>query len=287
LANLLTKKRKEWAKPRSNVVFRGKPLNYNASLQEKYVKELTALVVQMAKQSNREIIRLFKQEGYLARDGVALDANISSQARILTNALKGKFESLFGRKAKPLAQKMVSSTNKLSKSQVHQSLKELSGGLSIKTDILPESLKTIMTASVTENVSLIKSIASEYLDSVQGEVMRSIIGGGGLETLIPALEKREGMTLRRAKNIALDQTRKVNSAINRERMTAIGVKKFEWIHSGGGQHPREEHVAMSGNIYSYDDPPVIDSKTGEKGYPGTAINCRCIARPIIEFDSDN
>lgn len=285
MAELLTKKRKAWAAPRKNVVFKGKPLNYNASLQEKYVKELTSLVIQMAKQSNREIIRLFKQEGYLARDGAAMDANISSQARILTNALKAKFESLFGRKAKTLAQNMISSSNKLSKSQVHQSLKEISGGLSIKTDIMPQSLKTIINASVVENVSLIKSIASEYLDNVQGEVMRSIIGGGGLETLIPALQKREGITLRRAKNIALDQTRKVYSSINRERMTAIGVKEFEWIHSGGGQHPREEHVAMSGNIYRYDDPPVIDSKTGEKGFPGTAINCRCIARPIIDFDA--
>lgn len=286
LSSLLTKKRELWAEQRKKVVFEGAPLNYNAALQEKYIKQIESLVIQMARQSNREIIRLFKTqeaEKQLSKIG-AMDANISSQARILTNALKLKFESLFGRKAKIIAEGMLESTNRISKTITHQSLKKVSGGLSIKTSGMNEQLKTIINASVVENVGLIKSIASQYLDDVQGSVMRSIVGGGGLETLIPELQKREGITLRRAKNIALDQTRKASSAMNRERLKAAGVSKYKWVHSGGGQHPRELHVAMSGNIYSYDDPPIIDEKTGERGNPGTAINCRCIAVPIIEFD---
>lgn len=288
MSNLLTQKREQWVKQRKHVVLKGEPLNYNAALQDKYSKQLQALVIQMARQSNREIIRLFKSEqseAQIAKIG-AMDANIASQSRIVTNALKLKFESLFGRKAKILAEGMLNSTNRISKSATHQSLKKISGGLSIKTSGMNEQLKTIINASVVENVSLIKSIASEYLDQVQGSVMRSIVGGGGLESLIPDLQRREGITLRRATNIALDQTRKAYSAMNRERMKAAGVSKYEWVHSGGGQHPRELHVAMSGNIYSYNDPPIIDSNTGQTGNPGDAINCRCIARPVIEFDEN-
>ena len=67
-------------------------------------------------------------------------------------------------------------------------------------------------------------------------------------------------------------------------MEKLGLKKFEWLHSGGGHHPRPDHVAMSGNIYSFTSLPIIDSKTGERGIPGQAINCKCVMRPVIEFE---
>ena len=86
-----------------------------------------------------------------------------------------------------------------------------------------------------------------------------------------------------AKNVALDQTRKAYQSMNAERMRAAGVKSFEWIHSGGGQKPRPDHVAMSGNVYRYDNLPVIDKRTGERGIPGQAPNCRCTARPVLDF----
>jgi len=69
-------------------------------------------------------------------------------------------------------------------------------------------------------------------------------------------------------------------------MEKVGVKKFKWLHSGGGQKPRKDHIEMNGNIYSFDDLPVIDKRTGERGIPGQAINCRCRMAPVIEFDND-
>ena len=67
-----------------------------------------------------------------------------------------------------------------------------------------------------------------------GAVMRSITTGEGLADLIPALDKIEGIAGRRAKNIALDQTRKAYAGISRQKLMSNGVKQFEWVHSGGG-----------------------------------------------------
>jgi len=39
-------------------------------------------------------------------------------------------------------------------------------------------------------------------------------------------------------------------------------------------------------IFSFDDLPVIDRRSGERGIPGQAINCRCRMAPVIEFDND-
>ncbi len=89
--------------------------------------------------------------------------------------------------------------------------------------------------------------------------------------------------MRRANMIALDQTRKAMSNLSQGRLEKIGMKKYRWLHTGGSVEPRELHKRMSGNIYSWDAPPVIDEKTGERGHPATAINCRCVAIPVIDF----
>lgn len=237
----------------------------------------------MSKRTQKAVIRLFK--GKTAQEFFAQDASIASQARILTNKLMETFDQLFADHAKPLAEKMLRNANKLSAINLQSSLKTLSRGLTLKTNFVTAGLKDITKAAVAENVALIKSISEYYLGSVQKTVLRSITTGNGLQDLMPALKKFKGITERKAKDIALDQTRKVYNAINSERMQSVGIKEFEWLHSGGGQKPRIDHIEMNGNIYSFDNLPVIDKKTGERGIPGQAINCGCTMRPIIRFDN--
>lgn len=263
---------------------RGTRLNYNAGLQAEYVRELRKLVTSMSYEVNRRVIGLFEKPG--SKEFFAMDDSIASQARILTNELTLKFEMIFNRKSKLLARKMVEKSNRISASSLQNSLKTLSGGLVLNTKAITPELQQIMSANVTENVALIKSIGAEYLSKVQKTVMRSITTGQGLKTLVPALSKYEGISRRHAKNVALDQTRKAYNSINKSRMEKIGVKKFEWVHSGGGHEPRPDHIAMSGNIYSFDDLPVIEKRTGERGIPGQAINCGCTMIPVIEFNEE-
>lgn len=280
---MLTKKRKAWAAKQSAApTFRGGPLQHNAAVSARYASALQTLTAQMTAEVKREVLRLFETDAASAHFGA--DATIASQSRILVSQLGQRFSALFAKKAKPMAEQMVGGASKAGTSALHSSLQKLSGGMSLKTSVMNSPLEEIYKAAVSENVSLIKSIASEYLQKVEGAVMRSITTGNGLQDLIPALEHFEGQTHRRAKNIALDQTRKTYNSINKGRMQALGVKKFMWHHSGGGAHPREDHVDMDGKIYSFDDLPTIDQRTGEKGIPGQAVNCRCTMSPVFDFE---
>lgn len=280
---LLSKRRAKYAEARKAPKFKGTKLAYNAAAQERYVEALTRLVKQMTSQTIREVRAMFKSTGALDH---AMDADVASQARIITNKLTAKFEALFGRRAKELAERMAAAADLNSRKALGTSLKQLSGGLTLKTDIMNRQLRTVVTATVAENVALIKSIPTDYLFQVKGDILRAITTGQGLADIIPALEEYEGVTLRRARNIALDQTRKAYNNINKGRMQTIGIQKFEWVHSGGGQKPRELHIEMDGNVYSFDDLPVIDERTGERGIPGQAINCRCTMVPVIEFNNE-
>lgn len=280
----LTESKRRWAKNR-DVTLRGKKLVYNASKQNKYRAALRKLVVKMTNETRRELMKLFKSE--TAKEYFAEDASISSKARILLAVLLDKFTQLFSFKSKPLAETMVEGQADASERTLHSSLKQLSGGLSLKTGIVPKGMEEVAKASISENVSLIKSIPAQYFKNVEGAVYRSITTGRGMADLLPEIRKYDGQTERRAKNLALDQTRKAYNQINKRRMEAVGVKKFEWIHSYGGQKPRHSHMAIDGKIFSFENLESEQAALGvppeDRGLPGHPINCRCTMVPVIEF----
>lgn len=290
----LTKQKRKWAANR-NVTLRGLGLSYNASQQAKYQKALTSLVKQMAQEVNRQLERLFKGEiadDYFdqQKEAAAMDASLASHAKKLMNALTSKFQQLFNLKALDLASSMLKGAEQTSKSTLHASLKQLSGGLSLKTGVVPKGMEDVSSALVAENVSLIKSIPQQYFKDVTGSVMRSITTGRGLADLLPEIKKYQGQTERRAKNLALDQTRKAYNSINKQRMQSIGVKQFEWVHSGGGQKPRASHLKISGHIFDFENLEAQQAALGvpkeDQGIPGYPINCRCTMLPVINFDDE-
>lgn len=268
-------------KPKSNRTIKGTRLAYNAGSQNRYRKQLTDLIDSISSDVTKEVTKFFEKP--LAENYFAQDASVASQAEILMNALMAKFSKILNIKAKTLAESMVKTETKNSATSLKASTKKISDSLTLNTNFVNKDLKEILKASVSENVNLIKSIGEEYLTQVKGSVLRSITTGNGLASLVPALQKQKGISYRKAKNIALDQTRKVYNNINVERMRVLGFEEYEWLHSGGGQRPRKDHIAMNGKIYRLDNPPVIDRKTGERGHPGQAINCGCTMRPVVKF----
>lgn len=289
----LTKNKKNWVKNRS-VVLRGQPLNYNASQQRKYSMEIKKLIRQMTIETKEKILKLFKSKNsqeYFKKqkesEKITMDESISSQSKKLLNELSKKFDQLFSYKSKKLSKKMVSDIEKISKTNLHTSLKQLSGGLSLKTGVIPKGMEDVSNAIISENVSLITSIPQQYFKDITGSVMRSITTGNGLADLVPEINKYAKTTERRAHNIAMDQTRKAYNSINKQRMVNIGVKQFEWLHSSGSIHPRESHIKIDGHIFSFENLEKEQAALGvpeeDRGIPGHPINCRCKMNPVIDF----
>jgi SPP1 gp7 family putative phage head morphogenesis protein len=286
---LLTRKRADWAKNRDDITFKGTALRGNAGVERRYVSDLERITNAMVSKVSKEIRKFYATEE--AAKYFAMDATVGSQARILLNDLENEFNKLFSERAKPYSEKMIRGSANESKSALHSSLERLSGGLSIKTDIVNNELREITKATIAENVDLIKTIPGQYFSQVRGAVMRSIAqpNQGGLaeltENINQMLNKRAKQIRNKAKNLALDQTRKAYNNINAARMKDVGITQFEWVHSGGGQKPRPLHKdVLNGNIYSFDDLPIIEESTGERGIPGQAINCKCTMAPVLELN---
>lgn len=147
---------------------------------------------------------------------------------------------------------------------------------STNVDILPliknDDLSALVKTKVDDNVRLIKSLPEQY-----AEKAKNILGESLKERdFVKAIEELEhlgAVTRSRAKLIVRDQVEKINSAMNQERQTNIGVTHYFW-RTVGDDRVRTEHRDRNNDRFAWDDPPF-------DGHPGEAVNCRCIADPDL------
>ena len=45
---------------------------------------------------------------------------------------------------------------------------------------------------------------------------------------------------------------------------------------------RPDHLRLNGRKFRWDDPPIVNARTGERGHPGMDAHCRCYAEPVPE-----
>jgi SPP1 gp7 family putative phage head morphogenesis protein len=281
--------RKEKWRPRLQQKFiEGHVITPPAGVAARYKAELQALITRMSDEYEREIKKLFAHEDVQAF--FAQDDSPSAQARILTNYLSRKFIRLFNKRAKPLAEKFTGQSDKANKAAVRESLKKMSLQFAVPRENLSEHLNENLSAIVTENVNLIKSIGQQYLAQVNGSVMRSITQGTGLSQLTKEIRAHKAVSMRRAEIIALDQTRKTTQTLSRVRYQDEGIEEYTWRHTSGSVEPRELHIDYDGRVFRFDTPVLVQKATKSQpamyGFPGTAINCRCRAVAVIRPQKD-
>lgn len=145
-----------------------------------------------------------------------------------------------------------------------------------------EAMRQAFEAIRDENIALIKSVGAQHLEGVQVALSQSVTTGRDLQVLSDHLIKRVGVTKRRAALIARDQNNKATAAMVRARALENGVTQARWQHSAGGKTPRPDHVKAGRDrlVFSLRDGVDFDNGEGTV-WPGTAINCRCVAIPVI------
>jgi len=263
---------------------RGTPLLYPDITAQKYSAKIQSLLGSMQRETEREVLALFNSSDNPII--ATTDASITSQCRILLARLARKYTRIFSRDFPSVVNAMLNGVNSASKSNTHQSLKELSGGLMVKTDFLTGEMNEQFKALTQQNVSLFKTITSNHFAKVEAKVMDSITNGQGIKDLKPFFATFSNGEKNYAHNRAMDQTRKAYTSINMSRLEKLGVKRVEWMHSHGSNDPRKLHQELDGKIFDIDKPPYIGDMYGERvhGFGGVLPNCRCTVRPVLEFN---
>lgn len=257
----------------------------------------------MVLETNETVKSLFESEA--AREHFAQDESLPSKSQRTLDNLRRTYEQLFDSVAPKLSSDFVNEVDESNRLSMQQMLAGAAGaaltagskvnvvassggGSQLSIGIFPtitlsgKRVNSVLEAAVKENVSLIKSIPREYLGQVEKVVHRSVTTGRGVNEIYEHVKSYSGVTDRRAKLIATDQTHKISEGLTEKRMQNAGMDKYIWSHTAGSLKPRPYHLdVLNGQTYSFSDPPVIDPKTGERGVPGQLVNCRCKKIPVL------
>jgi len=284
----LSKKKKKWIKQtKPTATMRGGALNFPVTVERKYTRDVKKILKKNMTRTEREVTKFLSQ--YSEEQLLAKKYEIAEEAGGVLDRLSKQLTMTAEKSVKTAAKKMVSGANKSSQANVATSLKELSGGVTLKPSLISKDIQNKLNVEIIENVRLITKLTDTQLSKISQAVFDSIFTGNGMQDLVPFFMKERGVGERHAKNMALDQTRKAYNKLNVVRMESAGLSKFEWLHSGGGQKPRKFHIdkfpaGLNGGIYELKDPPIIDEKTGETGLPSQLPNCKCRMIPVISLD---
>lgn len=199
-----------------------------------------------------------------------------------------KSKAIFDQAAKNLPNKTFSALSDQTKAQAENMIKKALGvDFAMITDN-PE-VGEALNGAVMQNAQLITNMSTEHWTRVSQIVTDNYAGrldGGLISNLMDAT----GITKRRAKLIARDQTAKMASDLNRIRQQNVGIESYIWrtsrdtrvVGTPGGLYPKGSrahgnHYAREGKEFRWDDPPA-------DGNVGTSINCRCTGAPVLNLD---
>lgn len=245
------------------------PLRSPKAVEVKYRRKLLSLVNALKKDTLSLIGPILKQfQSEYVNDAYAQTLEEAF------DRLRKAYENI-DKDAKLIASSFVEDTNSVNRKQFYAAM-ENAVGVSLERSIQNEGLSDILVATTRENVSLIKSIPAEYLKSVESIVFTGTTQGSKYGSLIQQIQKAGGVSARRAKLIARDQSSKINSAITQQRAQSLGVEEYIW-RTAGDERVRDTHKRNNGKVFRWDKPPK------ETGHPGTDIQCRCVAQPIIKI----
>ncbi|WP_257829195.1 phage minor head protein [Burkholderia glumae] len=249
-----------------------RPTRPSAAVRIAYQRSLDNLIAEMHAST-----LYWLRATYRANEAeIAMDASPTAALAAQLARRAAQWRKRFAEEASTLARQFIAKVDRHATQATRQTAVAMTGlSVSVKDTL---TSKTVMQASIQQNVSLIRSIQSEYATEVEGLVMRSVTAGRDLGALTDELEKRYAITRRRAAFIATDQNNKATAQMARVRQLDLGITKARWLHVGGGKKPRHSHVQANGKVFDLKRGLMIDD---EYIFPGELPNCGCVGAPII------
>lgn len=267
-----------------------KPVKAPSYEEKRYNAALRRIVREVRSDINAQLLPIIKslQTQYTADAAIVtndswVDLLIGAIDRVFSKWNSPAFEQL----ANTLASQFVRSVDSTTRGRFERSMRSV--GLDIYGD--SPTIQEYISLSVYDNVSLIKSIPSQYLNQVRSIVNTNVRAGLRPSAMIPQLMKQYDITENRARFIARDQTAKLSGDLAKKRQIDAGFPYFQWVDSDD-ERVRDRHDEIANRvtkygkgIYRWDDPPL--SKDGTPIIPGQDYNCRCTARPVDQREVDD
>lgn len=145
---------------------------------------------------------------------------------------------------------------------------------------LSEDDKKAIAKAYTENMQdfVIKDFDEKRIPKMRENIAKFVLEGYRLDKVDEYLQKEYGIAKRKAQFLSRNETAILLAEVKKAHYQAMGFDKFIWKCIGDAR-TRDLHRHLNNTTWYYDNPPIIDERTGQTGLPGETYNCRCTAIP--------
>lgn len=153
---------------------------------------------------------------------------------------------------------------------------------------IPPNMTAAQRATIAEswgqNLDLyVRKWASENILKMRQEVQKHVLAGGRAEALAKVIQQNYNESKNKSKFLARQETALLMSKFQETRYAQAGITKYKWSGADDARE-RKDHKRLNGRIFSFDDPPVTNLKTGARNNPGQDFNCFPGRSKIQVFD---
>lgn len=153
----------------------------------------------------------------------------------------------------------------------------------IPPEMTDYQLKEIAKNYTTNLNYFINKWTGQEIIKLREKINDYIMQGYRSDAIVDEIMAEKDVSLRKAKFLARQETKLLVAEYRKNRYKQAGVSRYRWSTVIDGRE-RKLHRELNGKIFSWDEPPIIDEHTGERGNPSEAYNCRCIAIPVVDDD---
>lgn len=145
---------------------------------------------------------------------------------------------------------------------------------------LSEGNKRNIAKAYGENLAL---YVKDFVDKEVVELRQLVEQNTGARatSLKKIIAKRFGVSQRKAKFLAEQETRLSRAAYSEEKYKSAGITRYIWS-TADDVRVRPGHEDLDQKVFYFSEPPIVDRKSGRRANPGQDFGCRCVAIPIVD-----
>lgn len=132
----------------------------------------------------------------------------------------------------------------------------------------------------------IQTFTEKEITELRDQVSENVAAGNRFEAMTHTIADSYGVTSRKARFLARQETNLLMAKYKETRYASAGVVSYIWqCVNGSPNHPvRPGHLKLNGTKQRFDKPPntADPGQPAKFNNPGEDFNCRCYARPIVE-----
>lgn len=222
-----------------------------------------------------KLVAVARQVGLIVR-GFAPDGTIENLEGLMETLTR--YEHVLEPWAREVSSRMLLEVSRRDQNAWNATAAEI--GQSLRTEIESAPTGHVMQTLLAEQVDVIKSLPRTAAQRLYDLATEVVLTGRRAEVIQREILETEDVTVARAKMLARTAVSTASASIVEARALYVGSPGYFWRTSKDSD-VRNDHHELEGTFHRWDDPPVVDKRSGFRSHPGCNANCRCWPQVVL------